>query len=63
MRIEIPVALVEFDEGGHTIWVQSMEGTVLRIKCTGKIKVDKRCQNNVAHADMEVQGDIEVCLP
>lgn len=62
-RVEIPVALVEFEEGGHTIWVQSAAGTVLRIKCTGKIVVDERCQNNVAHADMMVQGDIDICLP
>lgn len=62
-RIEIPVGIVEFDEGGHTIWVQSMDGTVLRIKCTGKISVKKECQNSCAHADMMVKGDIEICLP
>lgn len=63
MRVEIPVVLVEFDDEGNTIWVQSEGGTVLRIKCTGKIKVDSKCINNVAHADMMVEGDIEICLP
>jgi hypothetical protein len=63
MRHIFPVALVEFDEGGHTIWVQSPKGaTSLRIKCTGKIKVNKACENIVSHSDMIVEGDIEICL-
>lgn len=63
-RIAIPVGLMEFDVGGHTIWVHSNQGaTVLRIKCTGKITVDEVCQNSVPHADLMVQGDIEICIP
>lgn len=66
MRIEIPAVAIEFDEGGHTIWVQSPKGaTILRIKCTGKIKVHTHAakyENGVSHADVMVQGDIDVCL-
>lgn len=31
-RICLPVVCVEYDEGGDTIWVQGLAGTVLRIK-------------------------------
>ena len=61
--IQIEVALLEFSESGHTIWVQSMDGTVLRIKCTGRIVVDERCSNNCPHADLIVKGDIRFCVP
>lgn len=61
-RITIKVAAIEFDEGGHTMWVQSKEGTVLRIKCTGKITTNTECENTCSHSDMIVQGDINVCL-
>lgn len=62
--IIVPVAGLEFREGGNTIWVHSTTGgTTLRIRCTGKIVVDDRCTNNVAHADVEVDGDITICLP
>lgn len=59
----VPVAAVEFDEGGNTIWVQSEGGTVLRVKCSGRIRVKESCTNIVPHADMNVMGDIEICLP
>lgn len=63
-RVEIEVGLMEFVEGGHTIWIHSPEGgTVLRIKCSGKITVDAACRNNVAHSDIMVDGDIEICVP
>lgn len=63
-RLEIPVAQLEFDEGGHTLWVHGPNGaTVLRVKCTGKI-TSKVCNTNIsAHADLMVEGDIEICLP
>ena len=63
-RIEIDVAMLEFDEGGNTIWVHGPNGaTVLRIKCTGKLST-KVCATNIsAHADLMVNGDIEVCMP
>lgn len=61
MTHTISVNLVEFSEGHHTIWVQSMNGTVLRIKCTGRIKVNEGCENPCSHADILVQGGIEFC--
>lgn len=62
-RIEIPVGVVEFNEGGNTIWIQSPQGgTTLRIKCTGKIKIDS-CQNSpLSHCDLMVEGDINFCI-
>jgi hypothetical protein len=60
---QISVAVLEFVEGGNTIWIHSMEGTVLRIKCSGKITVDRKCINNCAHADVMVKGDINMCIP
>jgi len=62
-RIEIPVTLLEFDEGGTTIWVHGPEGaTVLRIKAK-KITSKRECQNICAHADIVVNDEICVCLP
>ena len=62
-RFEIPVVAIEFDEGGKAIWVQQPSGTVLRIQCSGQIKVRTGCTNNVPHADINVVGDIEICIP
>lgn len=60
----IAVAVLEFYEGGNTLWVHGPEGgTVLRIKCTGIVKIKRDCQNSYAHADMMVNGDIEICMP
>ncbi len=62
-RIEIPVALLEFDEGGNTIWVHSPDGaTVLRIKTMGRITMDRACSNTVSHADIVVDAPIHFCL-
>ena len=61
--IQIPAACIEFVEGGNTIWVHSPIGaTILRIKCTGKIIVERECSNIVSHSDMIVTGDIQMCL-
>ena len=61
---QIPVVLLEFKDGGNTIWVHGPEGgTVLRIKCTGKIRVNKCAASPIAHADLMVTGDIEFCVP
>lgn len=64
MRYQIPVCILEFDEGGHTLWVQSPEGaTVLRLKTLGgKIEVSHGCQNPVAHVDIMTTGNIEICI-
>jgi hypothetical protein len=63
-RHQIPVAMLEFEESGHTIWVHSPRGsTVLRIKTLGKIMVNRDCQNSVAHVDVITSDDIEICIP
>jgi hypothetical protein len=60
----IPVAELDVREGYHTIWVNGPDGgTVLRIKCTGKVKIREHCENICAHADLIVSGDIEICMP
>jgi hypothetical protein len=60
----IKVSEIEFHEGQQTIWVHGRDGTTaLRIKCTGKIVVDSACISPVAHADMIVHGDINICIP
>ena len=62
-RIEIPVSLIEFDEGGTTIWVHGPEGaTVLRIKAK-KIVSKPECENICAHSDIVVAGVVTMCLP
>jgi hypothetical protein len=61
-RITIPVAAIEFDEDGHTLWVQALGGTVLRIKTHGKITTEQCTSNPVSHADIVVEGDINICL-
>lgn len=60
---QIPVSVLEFRDGGTTIWVHGPDGaTVLRIKAT-KIVARRSCENICAHADITVRGDIEVCIP
>ena len=59
----IEVVGLEFIEGGNTIWVHGADGgTMLRIQCSGQIRVNP-CQSPVAHADVRVAGDIEICVP
>lgn len=61
---QIKVAVVEFNEGGRAIWVHNSKGgTVLRIQCTGQVKIHPHCENICAHSDINVKGDIEVCIP
>lgn len=63
MRIQIPVALLEFDEGGNTIWIHNQQGaTVLRIKALGRFKVSRECNNICSHADIVVEGPVEICV-
>lgn len=63
MRVEVPVSLLEFVDGGNTIWVHGHDGaTVLRIKTKGKITVSRECQNSCSHADIMVDEDIDFCV-
>jgi hypothetical protein len=62
-RIQLETVGLEFEEGGNTIWVHGPEGgTLLRIKCSGRIVV-KSCSAPSAHADVRISGDIEFCVP
>ena len=62
-RIQIEVGLIEFDEGGNTIWIQSpLGGTTMRIKCTGKIITDQCKDSPLSHCDIIVNGDIQFCI-
>ena len=61
-RIQIGADMVEFNVGGNTIWVQSKKGTVMRIKCTGTIKVDACTTNQSLHSDVILNGDINFCI-
>lgn len=61
-RIQLEAVGLEFEEGGNTIWVHGVDGTMLRIQCTGRIMV-KACSAPSAHADAIVAGDIEFCVP
>lgn len=62
-RIQIPVAVLEFDVGGNVMWIHNAQGaTVLRVQCK-QINVQLGCENVCAHADARSQDVIEVCLP
>lgn len=61
-RVQLEAIGLEFDEGGNTIWVHGLEGTLLRIKCSGRIAVNE-CSAPGAHADVLVAGDITFCVP
>lgn len=61
-RIQVPVIGLEFEEDGNTIWIHGPDGTVLRIKCSGKIVVSS-CANGCPHSDVQVNGDIRFCVP
>jgi hypothetical protein len=61
-RVTIPVEAIEFNVGSHTIWIQSKNGTTLRIKCSGEIKIDNCKTSPVSHSDIMVEGDINFCL-
>jgi len=62
-RIIIPVYEMEFVNEGNTIWIHSPDGgSVLRIKCSGKIIPDV-CKNSpISHGDILVDGDIHICV-
>jgi len=59
----IPIAILEFQDGGKAIWIHNKQGsTVLRIQCTGKVHIKQGCENLCAHADINVPGNIEICI-
>lgn len=61
-RVKIPAAQIEFVDGGNTIWVHNnMGGTVMRIKCTGKIVTGTSKNSPYSYTDMIVEGDISFC--
>lgn len=61
--INIPVAVLEFRQGGNTLWVHGPEGgTVLRLKTTGKISAEACTTSPVSHVDVMVDGDVNVCI-
>jgi hypothetical protein len=62
-RITISAGIIEFNSGGNTVWIQSTEGsTTLRIKCSGKINVERCKDSPVSHCDIYIQGDINFCI-
>lgn len=62
-RVRIPVSLLEFEEGGDTIWVHGPHGgTTMRIKTMGKIVTDECNTSPVSHCDIMVNEDIDFCL-
>lgn len=62
--VEIPVSMLEYREGGNTLWVHGPDGcTILRLKVTGAI-TSQRCDTSpVAHADAVLEGDLTMCVP
>jgi hypothetical protein len=64
MSIKIPVAELEFVEGGKTLWIHSAQGsTVLRLKFTGGITMKTGCINIGVHADAVIDQRLEFCVP
>lgn len=62
--MQIEVAQLEYSEDGRVMWIHNSQGaTVLRITCTGKIVEHSRCTNICAHSDINVVGDIHICIP
>lgn len=61
-RIQLEAIGLEFDEGGNTIWIHGSQGTILRVKCSGRITAE-RCSAPGPHADVLVKGDISFCVP
>ena len=61
-RVVLEALGLEFEEGGNTIWVHGPEGTILRIKCSGRV-MSKVCTAPTAHGDIMVEGDILFCIP
>jgi hypothetical protein len=65
-RVIIPATALEFEEGGHTIWVHGKDGgTILRIKLLDGRITSEACTNSpISHADIAVRGveTVKFCL-
>jgi hypothetical protein len=61
-RVQLEAIGLEFEEGGNTIWIHGPGGTLLRIKCSGRV-ASTPCAAPTAHADVLVEGDIVFCVP
>lgn len=61
-KVLLEAVAVEFVDGGNTIWVHGEGGTILRVQCSGKIIVNS-CVSPCPHADVQVKGNITVCVP
>lgn len=60
----IAVSQIEYVEGGRAIWIHSPDGvTVMRIHCTGQVKVLERDSFKYPNADLNVTGDITIGMP
>lgn len=59
----IEIGECELAWDGHRIWLNAAGGNVLRVKCTGRVIVDEACRNPVAHSDICVEGDLNLCVP
>ncbi len=64
MPIKIPVAELEFVDGGNTIWVHNAQGaTVFRLKVR-RVVARPGCDNVCAHADViALEQDVHFCMP
>lgn len=61
--IRLPVAEIQFMDGGNTLWVHAPDGsTTLRIKTTGKFKATWCKDSPVSHGDMLITGDQVICI-
>ena len=66
-RITIQASMIEFTQGGDTIWVHGPKGnTVLRIKVDGirgcKVTAEACPTSPVSHADLLVHDSVKVCI-
>lgn len=68
VRIALPASMIEFTNGGDTIWVHGPKGnTILRIKIDDKLRggcvhAVECADSPISHADMIVHDDVKVCI-
>lgn len=61
-RVVVPALAIEFEEGGDTLWVQGLGGTLLRIKTSGKITSEDCPTSPFSHGDVAINQNINICL-